>query len=242
MSSEFDMATVDRLLTTTRSVRKRLDLERPVERDVIEECLRIGLQAATGSNAQRYRWIVVSDAEKRRALGELYERAFRQVLEVAAGTAKDTAAIHSGEGNKDSKNLSEQMVAQQKLMDSVMYLLDHIGEVPIHIVGCLVGRFQIDAAPAWVSSAYGSIFPAVWNLCLALRSRGLGTCLTTAHLGFEKEAAEILNIPYDRLTQVCLLPVAYYTGEGFRPGKRRPMDEVVFWEEFDPDTLTPGQW
>jgi nitroreductase len=238
LGAEFDLATVDRLLTTTRSVRKRLDFQRPVERAVIDECLDLALQAPTGSNAQRWRWVVVSDEATRRGLGEIYSRAFREYLSMgAAGQAP--GGIHSGD-DEGARKLSEYLVAQEKMMRSVSYLIDHIHEAPIHLVPCAVGRVQTDASPSWISSHFGSIYPAVWNLQLALRSRGLGTCITTAHLGYEEEAAELLGIPFERITQVCLMPVAYYTGETFRPAKRRPMDEVVFWERFDESSLVEG--
>ena len=131
-------------------------------------------------------------------------------------------------------------MAQQKMMSSVEYLIDHIQEAPIHVVPCVVGRVAAAASPSWISSHFGSIYPAVWSLQLALRSRGLGTCITTAHLGYEEEATKVLGIPFEHKTQVCLLPVAYYQGHEFPPAKRRPMDEVVFWRQSDSKSLTPG--
>jgi nitroreductase len=238
VSSGLDLDTVDRLLTTTRSVRKRLDVTRPVGRDVIEECLRIALQAPNGSDMQRWRWIVVTDPGKRRALGDMYVRAFEGYFKMAAG--QEAGAIHSGAGSDAARKLGEGLVKQQRLMDSVRHLMDHIHEVPVHVVPCVVGRIQMDASAAWISSHFGSVYPASWNFALALRSRGLGTCVTTAHLGEEEAAAEILGIPYERMTQVGLLPVAYYTGETFKTAKRRPMDEVVHWETFDAASLAEG--
>jgi nitroreductase len=239
-AADVDLAAVDHLLTSTRSVRKRLDFARPVPREVISECLEIALQAPTGSNAQRWRWIVVSDEGRRRALGEIYQRAFREYLKMGAGGAAP-GGIHSGD-DEGARKLSEYLVAQEKMMRSVTYLIDHVHEAPIHVVPCVVGRIQPDASSSWISSHFGSVYPAVWSLQLALRSRGLGTCITTAHLGYEAEAADVLGIPFELLTQVCLLPVAYYTGTGFRPAKRRPSEEVVFWEQFDPDSLAEGQY
>ena len=237
---EFDAESVDRLLTTTRSVRKRLDFSRPVEREVVDRCLQLALQAPTGSNAQRWRWVVVSDEGMRGALGEIYARAFREYLNMGASGAA-AGGIHSGD-DEGAKKLSEHLVAQAKMMKSVEYLIDHIHKAPILVIPCALGRVQQDASPSWISSHFGSIYPAVWNLQLALRSRGLGTCITTAHLGYEEEAAELLNIPFERITQVCMLPIAYYTGETFRAAKRRPMEEVVFWEKFDPASLVEGQY
>lgn len=232
----FDLSTVDRLLTTTRSIRRRLDLSRGVEPSVIEECLAIGLQAPSGGNTQRYRWIVVSDPGIRRKLGAIYARAFREYLAMGAGQAADVA-IHSGAGSDATKQHSEFLLSQEKMMRSVEFLIDRIHEVPIHVVPCVIGRIQLDASPSWIASHFASIFPAVWNFQLALHSRGLGTCITTAHLGYEAEAAELLGIPFERMTQACLLPVAYVTGSGFKPGPRRPLHEVVYWETFDADSL-----
>lgn len=237
--TEFDRPTIDRLLTTTRSVRKRLDFSRPVERSVIDECLEIALQAPTGSNAQRWRWIVVADADRRRALGEIYARAFREYLSMGA-TGKAPRGIHSGDDDAAGRKLAEFLVAQQKMMNSVEYLIEHIHEAPIHVVPCLLGRIAEDASASWISSHFGSVYPAVWNLQLALHSRGLATCITTAHLGYEEEAAGVLGIPYEQITQVCLLPIAYFTGSNFRAANRRPMHEVVFWEQFDRASLADG--
>lgn len=250
MSSEFDLEMTDRLLTTTRSVRKRLDLTRPVEPAVINECLTIALQAATGGNTQRWRWVVVADADKRRALGEIYRRAFREILDVGEPeqvSPQDDAGAQQLDAAAEMETdyhtrFAHTLTAQERLMSSVDHLIEHLGEVPIQIVPCVVGRIEGDVTRPWISSQYGSVYPAVWNLSLALRSRGLGTCITGAHLEYEEEAAELLGIPFDRVMQTCLLPVAYYTGDSFRPARRRPMDEVVFWDSFDVHSLDETGW
>jgi nitroreductase len=239
-AADLDLTAVDHLLTTTRSVRKRLDFDRPVPRQVIDDCMEIALQAPTGSNAQRWRWVIVSEAGRRKALGEIYSRAFNEYLAMGS-QGKSPGGIHSGD-DEGARKLSEYLVAQEKMMNSVRYLIDNIQRAPIHVVPCVVGRIQNDASSSWISSHFGSIYPAVWSFQLALRSRGLGACITTAHLGYEEQAAEVLGIPFERLTQVCLLPVAYYTGASFRPAKRRPMEEVVFWEQFDPASLVEGRY
>lgn len=207
---DLDHETVDRLLTTTRSVRKRLDLERPVEPEVVQECIRLAIQAPTGSNSQGWRWVVVTDAEKRLALAELYRKGGESYLESA----------RLG-GDTDDPTMA-------KVIDSAGYLLDHIAEVPVHVIPCILGRFTDGAPNVFAAAFYGSIFPAVWSFQLALRSRGLGSCLTSFHLAFEDEAAAILGIP-DTVTQVGLLPVAYYTGDTFGPAPRRPGEEVTYW-------------
>jgi nitroreductase len=206
-----DQATVDHLLTTTRAVRKRLDLERPVPPEVIEECLDLALQAPTGSNSQGWRWIVVTDAEKRAELADIYRKGFYPYIEMQAAA------------------MSEPDAQMLRVADSAIYLAEHMHEVPVHVVPCIEGRELADGGNAVASGLYGSIFPAVWSFQLALRSRGLASSLTTLHLLHEDEAAELLGVPRDYV-QVALLPIAYFTGDDFKPASRRPAAEVTSWE------------
>lgn len=207
----FPIDETDRLLTTTRSVRKRLDLTRPVEPEIVMDCLQVALQAPTGGNSQRWRWLVVDDADKRAGLAALYRRAHDPYL------AANRAA------------LGESVTPQtERVMESSAYLSDHLDEVPIHVIPCSLDRLPAGAGTAETASFYGSILPAVWSFMLALRSRGLGAAWTTLHLAYEREAAEILGIP-DSVTQVALIPVAYYTGTDFRPANRKPAEQVTYW-------------
>lgn len=211
---DLDLSTVDRLLTSTRAVRKRLDLTRPVGRDVILECLRLSQQAPTGSNAQTWRWLVVTDPAKRKALGELYR---------------------TGGGNHVSevlKHIEERDPQSQRVIRSAMYLVEHLADVPVHVIPCIIGRLPERAAPVQMATLYGSIFPAVWSFQLALRSRGLGSALTTLHLTREREAATLLGIP-DGVTQVGLIPVAYTTGGDFKPAARPPVEGITYWESWE---------
>jgi nitroreductase len=208
----FDLETVDRLLSTTRAVRRRLDLERPVERSVLVDCLRLSQQAPTGSNAQGWRWLVVTDAAKRAALADLYRKAGEGYLAVARSQTQ-------GDDPQTSR-----------VYDSAMWLLEHLAEVPVHVIPCLLGRLPDTVPEGMRAGFYGSIFPAVWSFQLALRSRGLGSVLTTLHLGAEREAAELLGVPFDQVTQVALLPVAYTKGTEFRPARRRPVEEICYWD------------
>jgi nitroreductase len=203
-----DRATVDHLLTTTRAVRKRLDFDRPVEPEVIEECLRLAIQAPTGGNSQGWRFMVVTDPEKRAALADAYRRVWGPYI-AASRAAADVNA------------------QQERVMDSATYLADHLHEVPVHVIPCIYGRLgsgQLGEA----AGLFGSIYPAVWSFQLALRSRGLGSAFTTLHLPFASEAAELLGIP-DTVSQTALIPVAYYTGDDFQPAKRRPIEEITYW-------------
>jgi nitroreductase len=206
-----DLASVDHLLTTTRAVRRRLDLDRPVPRDVLVECLRLAIQAPTGSNAQLWRWVVVTDPEKRRAIAELYR----------AGIGMGQARYASDETPPPPADSPQ----QRRVVDSSMYLADHLQEVPVHVIPCM-------PATAGTSAGWApSIYPAAWSFMLALRSRGLGSCITTLHLFHARETAELLGIP-DGIAQAALIPVAYFTGDDFRPAARRPVEELTYWDEW----------
>jgi nitroreductase len=208
-----DLASVDHVLTTTRSVRKRLDFDRPVGREVIEECLEIALQAPSGSNAQGWHFIVITDQQKRDAIAELYRKNFE-------GYAKMPP--------REFKEGDPRKAKQERVRASATYLAENMQRCPVFIVPCISGRPEGLAAGAQ-AGFWGSILPAAWSLMLALRSRDLGTAWTTLHLPTEKEAAQILGIP-DQITQAALFPVAYFTGDDFRPASRLPLERVVHWE------------
>jgi nitroreductase len=199
--------TPDELLSTTRAVRKRLDLTRPVEREVLEECLRLAQQAPTASYSQNWHFVVVTDPEKRRAIGELWRSVAHPYLQ--RGGARSGQLLRIGE--------------------AVEHLADHIHEVPVHVVPCVEGRYE-GKPTALVASRLASIIPAAWSFMLAARSRGLGTVWTTFHLMHEQEAAELLGIPYEEVTQVALIPVAYSLGTDFKPGRRKPLESMVHWD------------
>jgi len=200
----------DRLLATTRSVRRRLDLTRPVEPAVVLDCLRLACQAPTASNTQTWRWVVLTDPAKRAALADLYRE---------AGGAYLRQRAESGLAGQD-----------RRVYESAAYLNDHLHEVPVHVVPCIVGRPE-GRAPEGLAAFYGSIVPAAWSFMLALRARGLGSAWTTLHLRKEKEAAALLGIPED-VTQVALLPVAYTKGTDFRPADRPPLEGISFWDSW----------
>ena len=202
--------TPDELLSTTRAVRKRLDLTRPVPRELLEECLNLAQQAPTAGYSQTWHFVVVTDAEKRAALGELWR-------EVAYPYLK------RGGGAREGQLL--------RISDAVVHLAEHIHEVPVHVIPCVAGRYE-GKPTALVASIYGSIIPAAWSFMLAARSRGLGSVWTTFHLMHEEKAAEILGIPYDKVTQVALIPVAYTLGTDFKPGRRKPLDTMVHWDRW----------
>ena len=211
----YDLEVTDALLSTTRSVRKRLDLEKPVSRDVIMRCIELSTQAPTGSNQQNWRWMVVTDKDKRKALADYY---YKGAIEYLGNSADD------GASSSDAQT--------SRVFDSARYLLDVLEDVPVHVLPCI----KVDAKPDTASVAYwasvmGSIMPAVWSFNLALRARGLGTVLTTLHLGYADEVSELLGIP-DNVMQVGLLPVAYTVGTQFKPAKRIPTEHIVHFDSW----------
>ena len=212
--------TPDQLLSTTRAVRKRMDFARPVEPEVIRECIELAVQAPTGSNSQRWHFVVVTDAEKREALAEFYRQGWN--------TAYGSGAARSQRRVPQDPDVAR---TQERVLSSAEYLAEHMQEVPVMVVPCIQGRF--DGLPSAVQAGgWGSILPAVWSFMLAARVRGLGTSWTTLHLLHEQEAAEVLGIPYQDITQVALIPVAYTLGTDFKPGSRKPLDKVVHWNEW----------
>ncbi|SBS71676.1 Nitroreductase [uncultured Mycobacterium sp.] len=205
---------VDELLTSTRSVRKRLDFDRPVPRDVLMECLDLALQAPTGSNAQGWQWVFVEDPAKKKALADIYRANATPYLDLPKPVRGDIR-----DGQMDA------------VMDSAKYLNQNLEKAPVFLIPVLEGR--PDGAPAGMQASYwGSLIPAVWSFMLALRSRGLGSAYTTLHLigDGEKQAAEILGIPFDQYAQGGLWPIAYTKGTDFKPAKRLPAEELTHWD------------
>lgn len=212
----FDLEQTDALLSTTRAVRKRLDLDREVPDDVLLECLQLAIQAPTGSNRQGWRWMVIRDAEKKAALADMYRRAGGEYL--AAAAAESEAGSQTG-----------------RVLDSANYLAQNLEKVPVMVIPLIIGRLDELPEGQNVTNAaaglLGSIIPAMWSFQLALRSRGLGSCYTTLHLGLESEAAELLGIP-DHMSQAGLLPVAYTLGTDFKPAKRDPVGSITYLDTY----------
>ncbi|MET7282243.1 nitroreductase family protein [Kribbella sp. NPDC005582] len=208
--------TPDQLLTTTRTVRKRLDLSRPVPLEVVKECIEVAVQAPSGSNRQTWHWMVVTDAEKRAAIGEYYRLAVEQYLASEGAAGK----LHADD--------PERGPVQRRVGDSVAYLGERMGQVPVLVIPCL----KVSKLPAGnQSGTWGSILPAAWSYCLAARARGLGTAWTTLHMVYEQEIQELLGLPED-IRQSVLLPTAYYTGDTFKPAPRQSLDEVIHIDAF----------
>jgi nitroreductase len=200
----------DELLSTTRSVRKRLDFARPVERAVLDECLALAQQAPNASNSEPWRFVVVTEGETKARLAECY----------ATGWAAYRAAIGEQSGAGEAS----------PVLDSAQYLADRFHEVPAMVLPCLLPR--ADTSSGNQAGLYGSVIQAAWSFQLAARARGLGTCWTTLHLGRERDAAEILGIPFERVQQVALITVGYSLGTDFKPGRRVALERVVRYERW----------
>jgi nitroreductase len=203
--------TADEVLSTTRSVRKRLDLNRPVPLELVRECLELALQAPSGSNRQTWHFVVVTDASQRAAIGDYYRRAVSSYLQSPGAAGK----LHSDDPDRAP--------VQRRVGDSVAYLGEHMGDVPVLVIPCLKARRlpQGNQAGLW-----GSILPAAWSYMLAARARGLGTAWTTLHMTYEQEIARLLGLPSD-IHQAVLIPTACYKGTTFRPAPREPLEEVL---------------
>ena len=211
---------VDEVLTTTRTVRKRLDVTRPVPRDVIEECLEIALQAPNGSNFNRWHWIVVDDPEMVRKVAAEYGAVVRY----------DPANPPSSD-NPEVAAMKSRVPGGEKILESSYALAEKFDQVPAILVPLMRGRpekYNLFEA----SSAWGSIYPAIWSFCLAARERGIGTAWTTASCMREREVCEVLGVPLEKFTHIGLLPLGYYEGEGFSRAWRRPVSEVLTYNSF----------
>jgi nitroreductase len=218
----FNLPEIDRLLTTTKAVRRRLDLTRPVPRDVLVECIRLACYAPNASNGQEWRWVVLDDREQIRRAGELY----RDILVPRVSTMLETKLADGDE-------------AGARISRSILYLADKMPEVPVIVIPCYdrslkrerysrLLQEEITMSPEMNSASYGSIYPAVWSFQLALRSRGLGSAFTTAHQFDQPGMAKILGIP-EAWDQSCLIPVGYTTGDDFSPSPRGSVEDVIVW-------------
>jgi nitroreductase len=209
--SDIDLAAADHLLKTTKQVRKRLDLSRPVPRELLLECIDVASHAPMGGNRERNRWMVIDDPDLKLAVAEPYQAIGKPYLAMNEGVDADAR--------------------QQRVVESAAFLVDHIAEVPAMVIAIRLDRLAEGAHNAEVSGYHGSVAPGVWSFQLAARARGLGSAWTTFHLYHEQQVAELLGIP-ETVTQIALLPVAYYTGDTFSPAPRRPAREITYFNRW----------
>ena len=208
------------VLTTTRAVRRRLDLDRAVPRSLVEECVAVAVQAPSGGNRRAFRFVVVDDADQREALAGIYRDAFEVYR---AGPTVVTKAFADD---------PSQQAQQDRIFSSVEYLAVNLHRVPSLVVPVMAGRSEERTTVRTQAGFWGSVYPAVWSFMLAARDRGLGTALTTMHLEYERRAADVLGIPYEAYTQVGLLPLAYTLGTDFRPARREPPATFLAWNRW----------
>jgi nitroreductase len=209
----------DELLSTTRAVRKRLDFDRPVSMDLIKECMELAVQAPTGSNAQGWQFVFVTDPDKRAAIGEYYQQAFSIYRDMPV-------AIHKLHADSSDGELT---ASQTRSASSADFLADNMGKAPVLMIPCIAGRTDNEAGANVLSqtATLGSVIPAAWNFMLAARARGLGSAWTTLHLMHEKAIADLLGIPFDDFMQVALIPLAYTKGTNFKPAYRPPIENIM---------------
>jgi len=210
------MISAQELLTSTRSVRRRLDFGRPVPRELVLECIEDAVQAPTASNRQSWQWVIVTDPDARQFIGERYRESWY--------------AYASG-GHPEYPSDDPRRDQLPRVVRSARYLADRMHEVPVMVIACHEGRVEGKSSQE-LAGLYGSIVPAVWSFMLAARLRGLGSAYTTLHLAYEREISEKLGIPFERYVQAALLPVAYFTGETFQPAERIPLESIVHWERW----------
>lgn len=214
--TEFDLTQTDKLLSTTRAVRKRLDLTKPVPRDLVLDCVRLATQAPAGGNYQRWRWLIVDAPEQKAIVADAYKRGYAPYIE--SQKAATGAKVDQPETTVD------------RIISSSDHLANIVGEVPVLAIPCAVGEpedVSVQGSAGW----WGSLLPAVWSYMLAARSRGLGTVYTTLHLNHAEEVGEALGIPA-HVNQLAMIPTAFYTGETFRPGDRMPAEKITYWNEW----------
>lgn len=216
--------TVDEVLTTTRNVRKRLDLTRPVDRSIVQKCIEIGLQAPNGANRQSWEWIAVDDPETKAKLAQLQ----REGLDAFRADAGHAPSRMSGSVlNRNTRG--------EQLSESVSYLIERMEQVPVLVLPWVRTHRRVEGLPSfYLASYYGSILQAVWSMMLALRARGLGSTWTTLLLWKEREVAELLGLDYEHYTLAGMFPVAYTKGTDFKPAQRASVTEVLHW-----NTMTP---
>src|SRR4051794_20251617 len=204
---------IDEVLATTRAVRRRLDLERPVDNQLLLDCIDLAEQAPTGGNLGSRRWIIVRDQRVKDELGELYREGAGSFL---AATAERLA----GSGHPS-----------ENVITSAAYLAEHLAEVPAIVIPTIIGRHDGGGRPG----LFDSVIQAAWSFCLALRARGLGTTWVTAALQDTARVKEILHIP-EHMTEVVLFPVAYTKGTDFQRAPRHPARSITYFDRFGTTT------
>ncbi len=216
--------TNDELLCTTRAVRKRLDFDRPLEESVLRECLEVATQAPTGSNAQGWQFMFVTDEAKKKKIGEYYAQVWSEYKTMPYAIHN----LHRGTGNQELE------ASQERSTGSAEYLAQNMHRAPVLMIPCVMGRTDMPGGDDLLGQAsmFGSIIPAAWSFMLAARARGIGSAWTTLHLRHEKAIAELLSIPHEMVMQVALIPLAYTKGTQFKPAYRPPVETIMHVDQW----------
>lgn len=219
---------IDEVLTTTRSVRRRLDFERPVKPEVIVECLTLAQQATMGSNQEDWRFVAVTEPARKAAIAELYRDVWLQTVEIPLRDRRPgtVARLDPGEREGDAAR-----ARQQRILDSVKYLVDNLERVPVLVFACSAKPVPATPLGDAASGYYGSIIPITWSFQLALRSRGLGSVMATAIVFHSERLADILELP-EGTHPITMVPVAYTKTLDFKRAPRRPIEEILRWERW----------
>lgn len=207
----------DDVLTTTRSVRRRLDFDRPVPRELLTDCVRVALQAPSGSNRWQLQFVVVTEQARREAVAEVYRTAYEQYRQIPTYIG----AVDKG--------TPERNASQGRTAGSADYLAENMHRAPALVVACGLGKAE-SGPPIAKTTLLGSVLPGMWSFMLAARNRGLGTSWTT--VGLFRELADVLGIPNDQVTIGAVTPVAFTLGTDFRPALRPDPEEVIHWEQW----------
>ena len=224
-SFPLDLASVDHVLATTRSVRLRLDLDREVPRNLIDEALELALQSPTGANTQTWRFMVITEPDIKAGIADCYRRGADKYI------ADQTAMTRTGvSATRDFDENDMRQSQKAGVWKSSSHLLENMHRVPAMILPCIESRFEHEE-PFVQASMYGSILPAAWSLMLALRARRIASAWTSLHLIYEQEVRELLGMP-DNYTQGALLPIAWLKGGELKRAKRLPLSEVCFWNRW----------
>jgi nitroreductase len=218
--ADFRLTDFEEVLTTTRAVRRRLDLTRPVPEQVLHDCLELALQAPTGADAEDWRFLLIGDPDLKHAIGLEYQRVFDEAVRPKLAELAEGRTLRGMHKDLDQ----HQRESRQRVYETAAYLAENLCRMPWLVLVCAT---RPDSDPRLRSGLYGSIYPAVWSFQLALRSRGLGSVITTLHLRDPEPVARLLDLPGEA-TQCALLPVAYTLGTDFKPARRRPVEEVTF--------------
>ncbi|MQY40754.1 hypothetical protein SRB17_87870 [Streptomyces sp. RB17] len=211
----------DEVLTTTRAVRKRLDLTRPVPRELIQEAVKIATQAPTGRNQQQWDFIFIDDPETKAKAADIWR----------AGLVAGAPDEHSSAPMPTRMSFASSEWA--RIRGSLGHLVQHLHEVPVLMIPVVrVARRAEFNSTRGQAHNWGSVIPATWSFMLAARERGLGTAWTVAHLTYEREMADLLGIPFNNTVQVALTPIAYTIGTDFKPAPRADDRSFSHWNHW----------